>query len=242
MSTYGNEPPSSGDPHGQPGYGQQPYGQQPYGQQPYGQPAQQPQPYGEPQSYGQAQPYGQAVPYGQPQPYGQAYPPQAYGQYGQYAGTAARPGGVVTAAVLGFIWGALGVLVTGSFLIGAAVAAGNADEAEDALPGFGDVLGAAAGVLFFFGVLALAWTVVTIWGSVWALTGRSRVLLIVGGSIAIAGTGLLFLGGIGSVEDEGGGGLVLGLIGLVVSILIVVLLSNRQAAAWFAAERARRPR
>lgn len=217
MSTYGNEPSPPGDPYGPSGQWQQPV-------QPHGQP---PQPYG--QAYGQ--PYGQ--------PYGQAYPQQPYGQYGVAAD---RPGGVVTAAVLGFIWGALGVLSTVSLLAGGAFFGGNTDDADEALPGLGDAFGAAAGILFFLGALALAWTVVMIWGSVWALTGRSRVLLIVGGSIAIACTGLLFVAGIGSVQDEGGGGLVLGLIGLVVSILIVVLLSTGQAAAHFAAARARRHR
>ena len=149
---------------------------------------------------------------------------------------------MVTAAVLCFIWGALGVLVTLSFFAGVAFFGGSSDEADDALPGLGGAFGAAAGILVFLGVLALAWTVVMIWGSVWALSGRSRVMLIVGGSIAIAATGLMFLGGIGSVQDEGPGGLVLGLIGLAISILIVVLVSNRQAAAWFAAQRAYRPR
>ena len=100
----------------------------------------------------------------------------------------------MTAAVLGFIWGALGVLVTVFFLVIGAVAAGNADDAEDLVPGFGDFLGVAAGVFLTMGALALAWTVVMFWGSAWALSGRSRVLLIVGGSIAIAFTGLIVPG------------------------------------------------
>src|SRR4051812_32931074 len=100
--------PSSGQPgygqpsSGQPGYGQQGYGQQGYGQQ-YGQPQ---QPYGQqyqPSPYGQAQPCGQQ---GYPQQYGF---PQQYGQYGQSA-VPAKPGGVVTAAVLGFVFGAFGVI------------------------------------------------------------------------------------------------------------------------------------
>ncbi|MGY1739875.1 MULTISPECIES: hypothetical protein [unclassified Blastococcus] len=246
--------PGYGQPlYGQPGYGEQPYGEQQYGQPPYGQQQGYGQPeygqqgYGQPE-YGQQQGHGQqpagAQPYGQyaASSYGQGYAASPYGTYGQYGAGSTRPGGVVTAAVLGFIWGALGVLVTISLFAGGAFLGGNTDEAEDALPGLGDAVGTAAGVLVFLGVLALAWTVVTIWGSVWALTGRSRVMLIVAGSIAIAATGLMFVGGIGSAQDEGAGGLVLGLIGLVVSILIVVLLSNRQAGAWFASERARRPR
>jgi hypothetical protein len=229
MSTYGQEPSPAGDPFGKSGHGQPQYGQPQYDQQQYGQP-----------EYGQSQ-YGQpqyATPgYGQPvQPYGQ----QQYGQqqYGGYGVTTPRPGGVTTAAVLGFVWGGLGALVT-LFMLYYGIAASSFADA----PGiFGDAFGAAAGILLFTGLLALAWTVVMIWGSVWALSGRSRVPLIVGGSIAIACTALAFLGGIGAAEDDGPGGLVLGLIGLVVSILIVVLLSNRQAADHFTAERARRYR
>ena len=41
------------------------------------------------------------------------------------------------------------------------------------------------------GLICLAWTVLMIWGAVWALTGRSRVLLLVGGSIAAV---VIFLG------------------------------------------------
>ena len=227
MSTTPGEDRQTGphdpSPHGQ-GPAPSPYGQ--YGQPPYGT-----QPYAQPQ-------------YGTPS-YEQQYAAAPYGPYGQpggYAAPAARPGGVMAAAVLGFVWGALGAIVTVTFLLGGALFSGSSAEADDALPGLGGAFGAAAGILVFLGLLALAWTVVTIWGSVWALTGRSRVMLIVAGSIAIGCTGLLFLAGLGSVQDEGGGGVVIGLIGLIVSILIVVLLSNRQAAAWFAAERARRPR
>src|SRR5205823_5970355 len=61
----------------------------------YGQP-----PYGQPQ-YGQS-PYGYEQ-YGQP-PFGQVQP--------------ARPGTVITAAVLGLVFGALGVLVTVGGLVG----------------------------------------------------------------------------------------------------------------------------
>ena len=38
------------------------------------------------------------------------------------------------------------------------------------------------------GLICLVWTVLMVWGSVWALTGRSRVMLLVGGSIALAFT------------------------------------------------------
>jgi len=227
------QPPQYGDPqygepqYGQPQYGQaQPYGQQ-YEQQQYGQPA----PYGQPQfgqpQYGQAQPYGQQ--YDPAQQYGQ---PAGYGQYGQ-SGVPAKPGSVVTAAVLGFIFGALGVLLTlGIFIGGAALLSlGTAFEGT-AAEGAASIGGA---VVVFFGVLALAWTVVMIWGAVWALTGRSRVMLLVGGSIALAFT-------LSDSSNAGAGGLIWSVLVLLAAIAIVVLLSMRPAADFFAAHRAVRAR
>jgi hypothetical protein len=204
-------------------YGQQPYGQQPYGQQPeYGQ---QPQ-YGQPPQYG----YGQ-----QPAPYGQGYP-QGYAQYGPgVGGRPDRPGGVTTAAVLGLVWGALGVIASVYLLVIGAEASNLSDDLPD---GFSDVAGTAAGVLIAFGLLALAWTVVMIWGSVWALTGRNRVLLIVGGSISIAFSALVLIGGIGDASDDGPGALLVGLVMVVISVLIVVLVSNQVGTRYFGASRA----
>jgi hypothetical protein len=154
----------------------------------------------------------------------------------------ARPGGVVTAAVFGFIWGALGALVTILLIFAGAVAGGAAGDAETSIPGLGSVFGAFAGIAIVIGLLALVWTVLMIWGSVWALTGRSRVLLIVGGSIAIASTGFSFFGSLGNTDQNGAGGVVLSLLFFIVSILIVVLLSSKQAAGFFAANRALRGR
>lgn len=247
MTEHENESPGQSPSYGQqqPGYGEQPsYGQQPgYGDQPsYGQ---QPS-YGDQSSYGQQPAYGQAAYGQQPQyaaaPYGQQ---PAYGGYGQPVpgGRPARPGGVVASSVFGFIFGALGVLVTILFFFGAAAAGGASSQLDDEIPGFGDLASAAAGVFVVFGILALAWTVLMIWGSVWALTGRSRVLQIVAGSISIAVTGIMFLGGVSNASDNGGaGGVVLGLVLLVVAILIVVLVSNRAAGQFFAANRALRGR
>jgi hypothetical protein len=212
---------------------QNPYGQQPsYGQQQpqYGQ---EPAPYG--QQYGQQQP----APYGQQQ-YGQqpAYGQQQYGQYGTSA-VPARPAGVTIAAVFGFIFGALGVLATLAFIVLGAISGGAADDLEDSVPGLGGFAGAFAGVLIVIGILALAWTIVMIMGSVKALSGRSRVLLIVGGSIAIFTTGLSFFGGLGD-ENSTAGGVILSLIFFLMAIAIVVLLSMKPAADFFAAHRARR--
>jgi hypothetical protein len=236
MSQSDDQGRSESNPYGQP----QPYGSPPDPQgQPQGQQWGQPQEYGQ-QQYGQPQQYGQQYPqqYGQqpgyPQQYGQAYP-QGYGQYGTSA-TPARPGHVITAAVLGFIFGALGVLGSLVLIIGGAAASGVDD---DELPGFGAVAGAVGGVLIVVGLLILAWTVVMIWGSIWALSGRSRVLLLVGGSIGLAFTLLGFLGSLGD-DTAGGGSVVLNLLFLLGAIAIVVLLSLKPSADFFAAHRARR--
>jgi hypothetical protein len=79
--------------------------------------------------------------------------------------------------------------------------------------------------------------VVMIWGSVWALTGRSRVMLIVGGSIAVFFTGLGFIGNVGSSTSTAGG-VITSLLFFVAAIAIVVLLSLRKAGQYFAAARA----
>ncbi|WP_204264134.1 hypothetical protein [Geodermatophilus normandii] len=242
--------PGQGQPGGQPGHGQaQPYGQPGYGQPGYGQPGYgQTQPYGQ-QGYGQ-QGYGQPG-YGQPgygqqghgqQGHGQA--PQYGQQYGQYGqgGVPAKPGGVVTAAVLGFVFGALGVLVSLLAIFAGAVASGAGDELDQEIPGLGVAAGAVGGLILVFGLLALAWTVVMIWGSVWALTGRSRVMLLVGGSIALA---FLLFGLIGNLADAGNvgaGNIITSLLFFLAALAIVVLLSLKPAAAFFAAHRARRGR
>jgi hypothetical protein len=236
-------------------YGQDPAGQQyppqqygqppPYGQQPYGAPA--PGDWGQPpqdagsygQQYDQPQQYGYPQQqYGQQPAYGQAPYPQQYGQqYGPYGGSAvpARPGGVTTAAVFGFILGALGVLITFVLIILGAAATGVSDES---IPGLGDVAGA---LLITFGLFVLAWTVVMIWGSVWAVSGRSRVLLLVGGSIAVVFTGLGFFGGLSDSETTAGG-VIFSLIFFAMSVAIVVLLAMKPAANFYAAHRARRGR
>ncbi|SFO37770.1 hypothetical protein SAMN05660359_02987 [Geodermatophilus obscurus] len=250
-SPHGQQDPSSGSSYGQPPeqYGQQQYGQQQYGQQQYGQPQYGQQqygtePYGQqgyPQQYGQqyGQPYGQP---GYPQQYGQqGYDAQQYGQYGQGA-VPAKPGGVVTAAVLGFVFGAIGVLVSLLLIFAGAVASGAGGGLDEEIPGFGAVAGAVGGVILVFGLLVLLWTVLTIWGSIWALTGRSRVLLIVAGSIALAFTGLGLVGNLADAGDAGAGGIITSLLFFLGALAIVVLLSLKPAAAFFAAHRARRGR
>jgi hypothetical protein len=233
-------------PYGQGAGSGQPYGSasEPYGQPPaYGQPQ-----YGQPQpgqpAYGQPPAYAQQQQYGTPSPYGAQYGQQpAYGQpgYGQYGTSAvpARPPHVIIAAVLGFIFGAFGVLISLFAVIAGAFASGVSGRADEEIPGLGAVAGAVGGVLIVVGLLALAWTVVTIWGSVWALRGRSRVMLLVAGSIALAFTLIGFLGSV-SDNSSNGGGIVVQLLFLLAALAIVVLLCLRPAADFFAAHRARR--
>ena len=259
----GGSTPAYGQQYGQPSYGQEQYGQQGQerGSQPeYGQPQYGQQQYGQQPQYGQQQ-YGQqgygGEQYGaagsSPAQYGQQYgqQPGQYGYpagsgYGQYGGSVvpAKPAAVTIAAVLGFVLGALGALFTLGIAFGGAAVVGLSDQFEEELSAEGvDADGAAglfAGIFIVFAVLALIWTVIMIWGSVWALTGRSRVLLIVGASIAIAFTGFLTIAALTDVQNSGAGGLLFFLALLAASIAIVVLLARRQAAEFFAAHRARR--
>jgi hypothetical protein len=235
---YGQPPQQSGQP-----YGGQQYQPSPYGQgQPHGQP-------GYPQQYGQP---GYPQQYGQPGGYGPYAPQGQYGQYGQYGQTAvpARPTPVVVAAVLGFVFGAFGVLMSLGLLLGGAVFGTVFDDLFASDPAFQDVdtggvdTGQITGVLVVLGVLALVWTVLVIWGAVRALTGRSRVLLLVGGAIAVAVTALFLVGVLSGVSTGGAGGgeVVFSLLLFLAALAIVVLLCLRPAAQYFAAHRARRGR
>jgi hypothetical protein len=260
MSEYQNQGQQYGQQYGQPGqpqYGQP--GQPQYGQpgQPqYGQPdqpqygqqyGQQPQ-YGSdstPAQYGQQQPaaygqqYGQQPAYGQQ--YGQQYGAAAYGQYGQTA-VPAKPGGVITASVLGFLFGAIGILLTLFAFFAGAVATGVSSAADQDIPGLGALGGAIGGAIIVVGVLALIWTVVMIWGSIWALTGRIRVMLLVAGSIALLFTALNFFGNLGNLDQVGAGGIIVSLLFFIAALAIVVLLSLKSAGQFYAAHRARRGR
>jgi hypothetical protein len=227
--------------HGQPAFGQQPtYDQPPYDQPAYGQPLYGPPGYGQP-GFGQG-------PYGQP-----SYAPQhGVGPYGpdlSQQPLPARPGAVITAAVLGLVHGALGLLVTVGLLVGGAFFDDLVDSLAAADPSI-DADATASGVdsvraaFVLLAVLALAWTVVMVWGSVLALRGRSRVLLVVGSSIAVAATGLLFLVGLVSAvgtdaQGETGGVLFL-LVLLLAALAVLVLICLRSAGRFFTAHRQRR--
>jgi hypothetical protein len=65
------------------------------------------------------------------------------------------------------------------------------------------------------------------------------VMLIVGGSIAVLGTGVML---IGSLSDGDGGGIVFALLLFAASVASVLLLCLSPATQFFAATRARRGR
>jgi hypothetical protein len=228
-----SQPPYGQPPYGRPSYGQPPYGQPPYDQPSYGQPPYDQPPYGQP-SYGAGQQYGQQ--------YGQQGASGQYEQYGQYGRSAvpAKPGGVVTAAVLGFIFAALGVLMSLSLIVLGAAATGDSGADEEDLLGLGDISGAEAGAIIGVGVAILVWAGLMIWGSVWALTGRSRVLLLVGGSIVLAFLLLAFLINLVDPATATAGSILWTLLFVLAALAVVVLLSLRPAADFFAAHRGRR--
>jgi hypothetical protein len=159
---------------------------------------------------------------------------------------------VVMAAVIGFVFAAFGLLATLGVLLGGAAVVGMAgafERGDDPLSGLGGETATGIGaVLVGIGLLCLAWTVLMVWGSVWALTGRSRVLLLVGGSIA---TLVTFFGVLAAISDtttdygttsEYAFGIVLTLVFFVAALAIVVPLCLRSAGGFFAAHRARRNR
>jgi hypothetical protein len=225
-------PEPGGTQYGQPRYGEQRYGQPRYGEQQCGQ-----QWYAEP---GYAPPQHGGRPYG-PQSYG---PPPGWGPggYGMPSDGRAvrRPGVVTTSAVLGLVLGALGALLTlGLFLVGA-VASGTSAAGD--IPGLGALAGAIGGILVVVAVLALAWTVVMIWGAVWALTGRSRVMLLVGGSVALAFTAVGLAGSLTELDSRPASSVVWPLVLFLASLTVVVLLSVPTAGRWFGARRALRGR
>jgi hypothetical protein len=225
------------DPYDQPPYPGVPYGSDQYPAAPYAAPQHPAGPYAAPQYPAPPQypaaPQYPAGPYAPPQ-----HPAAPYGQpagYGPPPGSRpAKPGGVVTAAVLGFVWGALGVLVTFVFVL-AGVGGNSLAEALDGTAGAQVGARFLTGVAVFLALLALAWTVVMVWGGVLAVSGRSRVLLLVGGSVSIAVTGLYFVVVVANAADAGAGPVTVTFLLLAVSVLIVVLLCTRSASRFFAA-------
>ena len=183
-------------------------------------------------SYPQQQGYGQQPTAGPPGYGQQSGYPQPYGFGGGPAPV--RPAVVTTAAVLGFILGALATAAAIFAFVGRSAVVGQDD-------GGTGLAGALSGNFLVFALIALTIAVLLIWGSVLAITGRSRVLLIVGAAL-LAALGLIsFFGSIGNDATDTGG--IIGqLVGLAAALLILVFLSLAPAARYFAAHRDRRGR
>jgi hypothetical protein len=156
---------------------------------------------------------------------------------------------VITAAVLAFVYAAFGLLAAVATLAFGAVVDDLVGvlEAESDQPlnnVDAEALDFARAGLLVVGVIALAWTVVMVWGAVLAIKGRNRVLLLVGGSMAIAVTGfVLFAAGAGAADpatEGAAGGVVFSVLLFLGAVAIVVLLCRRSAAQFFAEHRARR--
>jgi hypothetical protein len=136
------------------------------------------------------------------------------------------------------------------FLAGGALIDDLFDTIEESDPSLGGGLGteeldSVRGFFIVLALLALAWTVLMIWGSALAVRGRTRVPLLVGSSITVAVTGLMFLFAlIGAASGTGqageAGGVVLFLLTFGAAVAMLVLLCLRPAAQYFAAHRQRR--
>jgi hypothetical protein len=144
---------------------------------------------------------------------------------------------VVTAAVLGFLVGAFGVLGTGLVILVGPVLFGLAAGVEDSDAATAVAVG--GGLTMVVGLLMLTWTVIMIWGAVAALRGRGRALLIIAGSISVA---LMLLSFASNVRDEvvDPGAVAFSLTFLFASLAIVVLLCLPPSSRFFAASRERR--
>ena len=81
---------------------------------------------------------------------------------------------------------------------------------------------------------------VAIWGSVWALKGRSRVMLLVAGSIALAFGVIGFLGTLSDSNNSNGGGIAVHCCSWWPPPRSWSCSACRPAADFFAAHRARR--
>jgi hypothetical protein len=201
--------------HGQP-TGQQPWAQQ---QPPPDHQQQYPQQY--PQQQYQQQQYQQATP--AHHPWGAA--PAGYPTPAQPSrpASASRPGQVLTAAILAFLLGGL-------MAIGGIVAIGASRSADSA----GGILGVSGlgGVVVAVGLVFLLLAALMIWGGIWAVMGKSYLLLLITACVF----GVLSL--ISLIQTlSNGGNPAAGILGMVICAVIVVLLASQPSRNWFAEQK-----
>ncbi len=85
------------------------------------------------------------------------------------------------------------------------------------------------GLLVALGLVVLLLAVLLIWGGIWAVTGRSYLLLLITASIFGALSLLVLIGGL---SDNGNP--VASIVGLLACAAIVVLLAGQPSRSWFA--------
>lgn len=166
----------------------------------------------------QNDPQGQS-PYGAPQPPPAGYSPQGYDpQHGYnpapaYSGgppaTGQRPGMVTAAAIIGIVWGALGLLFG---LLALSVAF--------------TLLGAAYGLLV---LLSVAVAAALLFAGIQVMQGKSPRLLLLLSYVAI---GINLLTMIWAATQ--GGNIFSGLLGFIIPGVIVFLLLNQQSKQYYA--------
>jgi hypothetical protein len=170
---------------------------------------------------------GQPFPYPAAPNFGMPYYPQAYGipAIGGYVARR-RPGVVTAAAVLAFIVGGLGILVSGFLLL--ALAAGTASHTH------ASSTGSALVTIFFVAFLVvLAMSALWVWGGVSAVRGRGRKLLITLSSIQLACVLLSLAGNLAADSAGVGAALTRAVSGLVFALPILILILHRSSTEYF---------
>jgi hypothetical protein len=147
----------------------------------------------------------------------------------------ARPGLVTAAGVVLIVLGVL-TLVIGVFgIIGAAAfagVAGSLGETADAPAGFGNMMGAFAGLVVVVVILVLAWGVLQIVAGAKSLSGRNwaRITGIVVGVIGA----LLFLAGL--TNPDAGNGIFVNI--AIAAAYVFVVIALAMGGSWFRARSA----
>jgi len=150
----------------------------------------------------------------------QPAPAHDYGAPGQTYGPRRRPGTVTAAAVLAFVDGGLGVLVSLLYLFVLVVL--TVSHYSDKFP---TILIA---IFFAFWLLVLAHSALFIWGGVRALKGR-KALLTVMSTIQVALTALGLFGNLATSDANVGLAVAQALVGLVFVAPILILLAQRSS-------------
>ncbi len=145
--------------------------------------------------------------------------------------TAERPGLVTGAGIVLIVMGVLTLIIGLFAMLGAAIfagAAGSLGETADAPAGFGNMMGAFAGLIVVFVVLIVAWGVLQIVAGVKAMGGRNWARIT---GIVVAIIGALFaLSGL--ANPDAGGGIVISI--AIAAAYAFVVFALATSGRWFA--------